>query len=87
MCFGNGIWKNRLKFWKVRKEEKMKKLRKLYEKLSARLLSVLSDEKGQTLVEYGLLVTLIAVVLVLMLKGTGLEVNNLWSRINSGISR
>jgi len=65
----------------------LKKLRKLYEELSARILSVLYNEKGQTLVEYGLLVTLIAVALILMLKGTGLEVNNLWSSINSGISR
>jgi len=65
----------------------LKKLRKLYEELSARILSVLYNEKGQTLVEYGLLVTLIAVALILMLKGTGQEVNNLWSGINSGISR
>lgn len=70
-----------------RKEEKLKKLRKLHKELSARLLNVISDEKGQTLVEYGLLVTLIAVALILMLKGTGQEVNNLWSSINSGISR
>jgi len=70
-----------------RKEEKLKKLRKLHEELSARILSVLYNEKGQTLVEYGLLVTLIAVALILMLKGTGQEVNNLWSSINSGISR
>ena len=70
-----------------RKEDRLKKLRKLHEELSARTLSVLYNEKGQTLVEYGLLVTLIAVALILMLTGTGQEVNNLWSSINSGISR
>ena len=70
-----------------RKEERLKKLRKLHKELSTRMLSVLYNEKGQTLVEYGLLVTLIAVALILMLKGTGQEVNNLWSSINSGISR
>jgi Flp pilus assembly pilin Flp len=61
----------------------LKALKELFKKLSVSLLS----EKGQTLVEYGLLLTLIAVVLILMLKGTGLEVNNLYSKINSGISR
>jgi Flp pilus assembly pilin Flp len=61
----------------------LKALKELFKKLSVSLL----NEKGQTLVEYGLLVTLIAVLLILMLKGTGQEVNNLWSKINSGISR
>lgn len=45
------------------------------------------SEKGQTLVEYGLLVVLIAVVVILMLKGTGQQVNSLYSRINSGLSQ
>ena len=61
----------------------MKALQKLFKKVSVSLL----NEKGQTLVEYGLLVTLIAVALILMLRGTGQEVNELWSNINSGISR
>ena len=65
----------------------MKKLRKLHKEFSGRLLNVISDEKGQTLVEYGLLLVLIAVIVIIMLKGTGENVNCLWSRINSGISR
>jgi len=65
----------------------LKKLRKLHKEFSGRLLNVISDEKGQTLVEYGLLLVLIAVIVIIMLKGTGENVNCLWSRINSGISR
>ena len=65
----------------------MKKLKDSYEKLNIILLNILHSEKGQTLVEYGLLLVFIAVLLILMLKGAGLEVNNLWSKINSGITR
>jgi pilus assembly protein Flp/PilA len=65
----------------------MKTLREIYEKLNFKLLRTLYSEKGQTLVEYALLLVLIAVVVILMVKGTGREVNCLWSRINSGISQ
>lgn len=65
----------------------MNTVRKIYEKLNVRLLSVLQSEKGQTLVEYGLLLVLIAVVVIIMVKGVGQTTNNVWSRINSGISQ
>ena len=65
----------------------MNTVRKIYEKLNVRLLSVLHSEKGQTLVEYGLLLVLIAVVVIIMVKGVGQTTNNVWSRINSGISQ
>jgi Flp pilus assembly pilin Flp len=65
----------------------LKKLWESYEKFSLDLLNIFHSEKGQTLVEYGLLLVFIAVLLILMLRGTGLEVNNLWSKINSGITR
>lgn len=45
-----------------------------------------SGERGQTLVEYALLVVLIAVLVLLMLKGTGQQVNTYYSKINSGLS-
>jgi Flp pilus assembly pilin Flp len=48
--------------------------------------STLLGEKGQTLVEYGLLVILIAIVVILILKGTGLQVNNLFSVVNSSVA-
>jgi len=41
---------------------------------------------NQILVEYGLLIALIVMILVLLLGNTGKEVNHLWSRINSSIS-
>ena len=65
----------------------MNTVRKIHEKLNVRLLSVLHSEKGQTLVEYGLLLVLIAVVVIIMVKGVGQTTNNIWSRINSGISQ
>lgn len=61
--------------------------RDLYEELCRKLAGVLYSEKGQTLVEYGLLLVLIAVILILMVKGTGREVNCIWSTINSGINQ
>lgn len=45
----------------------------------------LHEEKGQTLVEYALLLMLIALVVILMLKGTGLTVNSMYSNINSQV--
>jgi Flp pilus assembly pilin Flp len=50
-------------------------------------ISYFRSEKGQTLVEYGLLIVLIAVVVILMLTGTGEQVNSLYSKINSGLSQ
>jgi len=63
----------------------MKALKEMYEKISARLFSVLYSQKGQTLVEYALLLVLIALVVFLMVKGTGQQVNNVYSRINSAL--
>lgn len=61
----------------------MKALQELFKKVSVSLL----NEKAQTLVEYALLLVLISVVVIIMLKGTGEEVNSIWSKINSGITR
>jgi len=65
----------------------MKRLKETYDGLWTRLFTVLRSEKGQTLVEYGLLLVLVAVVIILMVKGTGREVNCIWSTINSGINK
>ena len=43
------------------------------------------SEKGQTLVEYALILVLIAIVVLLMLGGTGQSVNNTFSAVNSAL--
>jgi pilus assembly protein Flp/PilA len=60
-------------------------LKELYEKFILTIVKVLHNKKGQTLVEYALLLVLIAIVVYLMLKGAGLEVNNVYSKINSAL--
>ena len=42
---------------------------------------------NQGLVEYGLLIALITMILIILLGTAGDEVNHLWSKINSGITR
>jgi Flp pilus assembly pilin Flp len=41
---------------------------------------------NQIMVEYGLLIALISMILIILLGTAGEEINHLWSRINSGIS-
>jgi pilus assembly protein Flp/PilA len=64
-------------------------MRSLYEFFVGLYLKVtcaLRSEKGQTLVEYALLLVLIAIIVYLMLKGAGLQVNNVYSKINSALA-
>jgi Flp pilus assembly pilin Flp len=60
-------------------------LKELYEKFILTIVKVFHNKKGQTLVEYALLLVLIAIVVYLMLRGTGLEVNSVYSKINSAL--
>jgi len=63
-------------------------MRELIDKLnllSIRAFTAIKSEKGQALVEYALLVVFIAIVVYLMVKGTGREVNCVWSTINSAL--
>jgi pilus assembly protein Flp/PilA len=55
-------------------------------KLFVKLQSTMRCEKGQTLVEYALLLLLIAIVVVAMLKGIGGQTNNTFSKVNSALS-
>ena len=64
----------------------MKSLSVFFLNLYLRIASALRSEKGQTLVEYALLLVLIAIVVYLMLKGTGLQVNCVYSKINSALA-
>ncbi len=48
--------------------------------------SAVKSEKGQTLVEYALLLVLIAIVVIAMLTGIGGRANNAFSKFNSALS-
>ncbi len=50
-----------------------------------RMKSFFDDEKGQALMEYGLILVLIAVVVALMLTGIGTSLSNSYSSINSAV--
>ncbi len=50
------------------------------------LQTAIKSEHGQTLVEYALLLLLIAIVIVAMLTGIGGTTNNTFSKVNSALS-
>lgn len=63
-------------------------MKELFDKLNLliiRAFTAIKSEKGQALVEYALLIVLIAIVVYLMVKGTGRQVNCVWSTINSAL--
>ncbi len=51
-----------------------------------RTKSLLYEQNGQTLIDYGLIVILIAIVVIALLTATGVTINNTYTRINSDIS-
>ena len=53
--------------------------------LYLKLTGALRSERGQTLVEYALLLVFIAILVYLMIKGTGKQVNCVYSQINSAL--
>lgn len=53
--------------------------------IHARILTAIKSEKGQTIVEYALLLILIAIVVILVVKGIGLTTNNSYSQVNSAL--
>jgi len=48
-------------------------------------MSALCHEEGQTLIEYVLILVLIAVVVILMVTGLGSSLNNTFSNVNSAM--
>jgi pilus assembly protein Flp/PilA len=54
--------------------------------LIARLRALLRGTSGQDLLEYALLVALIALVCVAVITSTGTNVQNIFSRISSALS-
>ncbi len=63
----------------------MEKLRKLSNNFSDKIYLSVNSEKGQALVEYALILLLIAVVVVIMVTGVGQKTNDFYSTINSSI--
>lgn len=57
----------------------------LIQAIFSRLLTMSKDEKGQTLVEYALLLVLIAIVVIAMVTGIGQNANNTFSAVNSAL--
>jgi pilus assembly protein Flp/PilA len=51
--------------------------------LYIKLLVTARGENGQTLIEYAFLLLLIAIVVILMVKGLGGTANNTFSKVNS----
>jgi pilus assembly protein Flp/PilA len=45
-----------------------------------------NDERGQGLVEYGLIVVLIAIVVIVVVGVVGHQVNNVFSNVSNGLS-
>ncbi len=54
--------------------------------LMARMLAFVADDSGQDLLEYALLVGLIALVAVLAVTSTGTSVNNIFQAISSSLA-
>jgi pilus assembly protein Flp/PilA len=61
----------------------MKSLSEFFLGLYLKAIGAIRSEKGQTLVEYALILVLIAIVVWLMVKGTGKSTNSIFSDINS----
>jgi pilus assembly protein Flp/PilA len=56
-----------------------------FNELYVRMMNAVRSEKGQTIVEYALLLVLIAIVVILIVKGVGLSANNAYSKVNSAL--
>jgi pilus assembly protein Flp/PilA len=81
-------WKGTWKRISFNEGGEMKALRELREKVNEMLLRAIGfvrSEKGQTLVEYALLLVLIAIVVYIMVKGVGGTTNCVYSKINSSL--
>ena len=65
----------------------MKTLKELDVKRSIKIDKDPRSIVNQIIVEYGLLIALISMILIILLGTAGEEVNQLWSKINSGITR
>ncbi|GLI38929.1 Flp family type IVb pilin [Geobacter hydrogenophilus] len=63
----------------------MKQLINFINALYARFLLTARDQKGQGLVEYALILVLVAIVVIAMLMNVGGSSNNAFSTVNSAL--
>ncbi|HEY6041229.1 MAG TPA: Flp family type IVb pilin [Anaerolineae bacterium] len=61
--------------------------RNLYKKGGEKIMLYLPREEGQGLVEYALILVLVAVVVVAILAILGPQIGNIFSRITNGTNR
>ena len=64
----------------------MKNLSNFFLLMYLKLTEALRNEKGQTLIEYALLVVLIALVVYILVQATGKSTCKVFSKINSVLS-
>ncbi len=62
-----------------------KQMLNYFNELYVKMMNAVKSEKGQTIVEYALLLVLIAIVVILIVKGVGLSANNAYSKVNSAL--
>jgi pilus assembly protein Flp/PilA len=55
-------------------------------KLSTQIVQLVINNKGQGLVEYALILMLIAIVVLVALQLFGVKLNNTYENINSGVT-
>ncbi len=55
-------------------------------RVSFNSITALLGSGGQVLVEYGLVLLLIAIVVLLLVKGVGLGTNNMYSKVNCSVT-
>ena len=54
---------------------------------NVRRLRHIGDERGQGMVEYALILVLIAIVVIVILQVVGAQVNNVFSNISNGLAQ
>jgi pilus assembly protein Flp/PilA len=57
-----------------------------FTKMYINWITTVKSEKGQAIVEYALILVLIAIVVIAMLKGIGGQANSAFSKVNSALS-
>ncbi len=62
-------------------------MKNMFRRFMGKMSVFLPGEEGQALAEYMLILILIAIVVILLVNGTGQSVNALYSTINSGVTQ